>query len=391
MIEHISKRPTKPWLIGIVGVGAFLIILSVIVQLELPRPTGPYPVGRVTRRWVDMTRPETQTTMPDDFREVPVEIWYPAGAGTGSPAPYFPDLAQVADALSSSGEVEPLEAYGLRFIRSHERLNASLAPQIPSYPVILLSPGNGTNVEFYAAIANELASFGYIVIGLNHPYDVAAVRLNDGSVAQFVEGPLEPQARPGWVKERIAVRTADVLFVLEQLQKLNESGDRLLSGHLDLMRMGVMGHSLGGITAAEACRAAPQLRACLNLDGLQQGGPFSVDLNPSPPDQPFMMITKEQTLHPAILALFAKVRSGSYRVVLPEAAHDSFTDGPLLLPAILPLPNKADQLLAFIRAYTLAFFEQTIDQRPSKLLSKPLQSQSVVLEVYPNSKCVAPC
>jgi predicted dienelactone hydrolase len=147
--------------------------------------------------------------------------------------------------------------------------------------------------------------------------------------------------------------------------------------------VGVIGHSLGGITAAEACRVTFQIRSCVNLDGLQQGGPFSADAHPIPPGQPFMMITKEKTLAPAIIALFAAAQSGSYRVVLPEAQHDNFTDGPLLLPSLLPIPNQADQLLSFIRAYTLAFFEQTLNQRPSPLLSKPLHSQSVWLEVYP--------
>jgi len=289
----------------------------------------------------------------------------------------------VTSTLSASGEVTPLEVLGLRFVRSHERLDASLADRAASYPVILLSPGNGTNVEFYAAIAEELASHGYIVVGLDHSYDVAAVVLHDDRVAQFVEGPFELQAHQNWVKERIAVRTADMLFALDQLRRLNVEDDSLLSGHLDLTRVGVMGHSLGGINAAEACRASAQLRACLNLDGLQQGGPFSADRNPLPPDQPFMMITKERTLQPAIIALFANTHSGSYRVVIPGANHDNFTDGPLLLPSLLPMPNKADHFLFFIRAYTLAFFEQTLNRQQSQLLSKPLQSQSVWLDVYP--------
>lgn len=370
--------------ISFIGIGLIIVlIISMTVQLELPRPTGPYPVGRATRHWVDLSRPEIMTEALDDFREVPVEIWYPAEAGTGTPAPYFPNWSQVASALSASGEVAPLEVLGLPFIRSQAHLEAALAHQRSTYPIILFSPGNGTNVEFYAAIADELASYGYIVIGLNHPYDVAAVALNDNRVAQFVEGPSEFRARKTWVQERITVRTADVSFVLDQLERLNVSGDNLLSAHVDLMRMGVMGHSLGGITAAEACRARSQLRSCINLDGLQQGGPFSANANPISPGQPFMLITKEKTLAPASIALLAAAQSGSYRVVLSEAQHDSFTDGPLLLPSLLPIPNQADQLLSLIRAYTLAFFEQTLNQQSNPLLSKSLQNQSVWLEVYP--------
>ncbi len=68
--------------------------------------------------------------------------------GTGAPAPYVPDLERVAPELARSGEVTPLEVFGLRFVRSRERLGAAVAGAGP-YPVVLLSPGNGTNVESY--------------------------------------------------------------------------------------------------------------------------------------------------------------------------------------------------------------------------------------------------
>ena len=151
---------------------------------------------------------------------------------------------------------------------------------------------------------------------------------------------------------------------------------------MDLSRVAVMGHSLGGISAAQACGASTQFLACLNLDGLQQGGPFSTTVNPEPPDQPFMMNTKEEQLHPAIIALFEAVPSGSYRVVILAATHDSFTDGPLLLPSLLPLPNQADEITSHVRAYTLAFFEQSLRGQPDPLLGRPVQTRDLKLEVY---------
>lgn len=329
-----------------------------------------------------MSRPEVLTETDQDYRQVPVQIWYPAEDGTGTPVKYFPNLAHVSAELSASGEVAPAEVFGLRFIRSHERQEASISTIAASYPVILLSPGNGTNIEFYTAIADEFASFGYIVIGLNHPYDVAAVTLQDSNVAQFVEGPFELQARQPWVKGRIDVRTEDVLFVLDKLDELNANEQSPLAGRLDLSRVGIMGHSLGGVTATQACLGSSKLRACLNFDGLLEGGPFAASRDPVPPDQPFMLITKELQMHPAILALFEGGPSERYRVVTKGATHDNFTDGPLLLPSFVPLPNKADGILSLIRAYTLAFFDQSLNQQPSPLLEAPFESQDVLLEIY---------
>jgi predicted dienelactone hydrolase len=370
--------------IGLIGLALLLsIVVSVAARRSLPKPTGSFSVGRTSRIWVDSSRPEVLTSNLNDFRNVPVTIWYPAQAGAGTQAPYFPGLDRVAQNLAASGEVTPVEVFGLRFIQSRERLDAPIASNTKTYPVIIFSPGNGTNIEFYAAIADELASYGYIVVGINHPYDVAAVALQDGSVAQFAPGPIEIQARQAWVAVRVAVRVADVLFALHELHALNAGDDRLFAGRLDLTRVAVMGHSLGGITAAEACRANPEFLACLNLDGLQRGGPFSTDNDPTPPNQPFMMITKEAQLPPNFIASFKAIPSGSYLVVIHDAKHDSFTDGPLLIPALLPVPNEADQILALTRSYTLAFFNQTLKQQPSTLLEKPLESRQASLEVYP--------
>jgi predicted dienelactone hydrolase len=377
--------PGKMWrTVGFTGVGLLILLaISVAMQRDLPKPTGSYGVGRTSRIWVDPSRPEVLTSNPDDFRNIPVTIWYPAQADADPQAPYFPDLDRLAQNLAASGEVTPLEVLGLRLIGSHDRPDAPLASDTKTYPIVIFSPGNGTNIEFYAAIIDELASHGYIVVGINHPYDIAAVTLQDGSVAQFAPGPIEIQARQAWVAERVAVRSADVLFALQELQALNTSDDRLFAGRLDLARVAVMGHSLGGITAAEACRSDPEFLSCLNLDGLQPGGPFSTSSDPTPPNQPFMMITKEAQLPPNSIALFETIPSGSYLVVVHNAQHDSFTDGPLLIPSLLPVPNEADQILALTRSYTLAFFDQTLKHQPSPLLEKPLKDQQVSLEVYP--------
>ena len=376
--------PRKSKLVYVlVGLILFLAAVSLGLQLDFPNPTGSYPVGRTVRHWVDSSRPETLGSTPGRQRETPVIIWYPAEQSSTAPAAYFPDLDQVANDLVASGQVASWKVLGLRFIKSSVHTDPPMAGYINSYPVIVLSPGNGTNVEFYTGIAEELASRGYIVVGINHPYDVAAVALHDGTIARFDEGPFALQERPTWVSNRIAVRVQDVLFVFSQLKAANNVGDQLLSGRMDLANVGVMGHSLGGITASQACLAEKQFSACLNIDGLQRGGPFSADANPVPPDQPFMFLTKEQTLPPASLDLFKTIPGGSFRVVIPAASHDSFTDGPLLTPVLLPLPNASDRILALFRNYTLAFFDQTLRHQPSALLSKSMQNEQVAFDIYP--------
>lgn len=376
----------KAWrIIRLAALGLLaLTALSVMLQLYFLDPTGSYAVGRTTLRWQDKTRPEAMTSQPDDFREVVAEVWYPAEPGTGTPVDYFPNLDRVAQNLVESGAIAPFELMGLRLIRSRSLWNAQISGAQAAYPIILLSPGNETNAQFYAGIAGELASHGYIVVGINHPYDVGAVELADGRVAQFDDGhwPSEIGERHPFVVERIAVRTQDVRFVLDQLEMLNTDGGGDFAGRMDLARVGAMGHSLGGIAASEACRADPRFQACLNLDGLQPGGPFSAVANTEAPNQPFMFITKESVLPDRDIAQLKSIPSGSYWVVIYAASHESFTDAPALMPSLLPIPNEADLTLDLIRTYTLAFFNQTLKKQSINLLAQRLQNQDVLLEVY---------
>ncbi len=190
-------------------------------------------------------------------------------------------------------------------------------------------------------------------------------------------------ANEEFVAERIKVRTADVLFALKQLETLNSNVNSTFAGMLDLTSVAVAGHSLGGVTASEACKANVNFRACLNLDGIQRGGPFSAEETAVPPGQPLMFITKESKLHPILIAKFESMAE-NYWVVVHDATHESFTDGQLLQPNLLPIANRADQIMSLRQTYTLAFLDQTLKSEESNLLSRSADLQGVRVAVYPS-------
>ena len=375
----------KPWkFILFAGFVAFLVFaVSMYVQLELPASDGPYTVGRTILRWVDTSRPEVLTEDPNDFREVVAMVWYPAEPGTGVKAGYFPNLDTVSDALIESGEVGWWEVFGLRFIRSESRFDANPVKAEQLFPIVILSPGNGTNIEFYSSLAGEIASYGYVVVSLNHPYDVPAVELSNGKIAPYDKEQwlLGAEAHQAYIAERIKVRTADALFALSQLENMNTNSP--FAGLMDLDSIAVAGHSLGGITASEACKTDSRFKACVNFDGLQRGGPFSMEEHATPPEQPFLFLTKESQLHPKILERFESMPE-SYWIVVYGASHQSFTDGPLLQPSLVPFPNQADRLMDFIQTYTLAFLDQTLKGKPDHLLSIQTEREGVSVTAFPS-------
>lgn len=372
----------------VLSIGLFLLALfslSVYWQLELPPLSGPYTVGRTIFRWVDPSRPEVLTNDPADYRELMAFVWYPAESGTGVDAEYFPGISQLSETLVRSGEVAWWQTLGLRFVRSDSRLDARPVYDQGSLPVILLSPGNGTNIEFYSALAAEIASHGYVVVGLNHPYDVPVVELSGGRIAPYnrQQWEMTPADHQAYSAERIQVRTADMLFVLDQLETINSETDSPLAGVLDLNSVAAAGHSLGGLTASEACKADPRFQACINFDGLQRGGPFSMEESAIPPDQPFLFLTKEAELHPKLIERF-EATSESYWVVVHGAAHDHFADGLLLQPSLWPGPNQADQFMELIERYTLAFLDQTLKGQSTGLLSQSFEREEVSVKAFPS-------
>ena len=381
-----DPTPIRFWKAAVlIGLPLFLILsLSIYCQLMLPGPDGPYHVARTVLKWVDTSRPEVLTEDPNDFREVVALIWYPAEAGSGAEAGYFPNIDAVSQALIESGELEWWQVLALRFIRSESPVDANPLREQAPFPVIILSPGNGTNIEFYSSLASEIASHGYVVMGLNHPYDVPAVELSGGEIAPYNKNQwsLDGAAHQAYSAERIKVRVADVLYALDQLAEINSTGP--FAGLIDLDAVAAAGHSLGGITASEACKADTRFKACLNYDGLQKGGPFSIEQTAIPPEQPFMFLTKEDQLHPRLLERFESMPEG-YWVVVHDASHQSFTDGPLLQPSLLPGPNQADRLMDSIQKYSLAFFDHTLKRQPAGLLLKTVDQKDVSVKVFPSN------
>jgi hypothetical protein len=123
--------------------------------------------------------------------------------------------------------------------------------------------------------------------------------------------------------------------------------------------------------------------ACINMDGLIGSLPFYPDAAGAGPAQAFMLLTKPaampsdevlaarwgltraewQVLAEAAearqAALLGSLAGASYRVTVAGAAHDSFSDTPLLAPwpfnARLP---EAERHLAVVRAVVRAFFDE---------------------------------
>jgi len=353
--------------------------------VELPEPSGPYAVGRKSFHWKDALRREVLTDNPYDRREMMVQVWYPAQLSlkAASTAAYFPDLELLRTAFSDSRRIT------LASVRSHAFSDAPIAITREPFPVVIFSPGAGMSTFFYSAVIEELASHGYVVVGINHSYESLGAVFPNKRVAQYDESQVK-DILP-FLRQRIEVRAADASFVIDNLKNLNASSP-MFRGRLNLAYIGIFGHSRGGLAAAMACQHDRRFKACLNMDGGTLGGPFYVDAYTTPPTQPFMWfirfkpepsdeqlqsfkLTRNQwnqnrdRVQSRVNGFFRSVKGGSYRVTLNGATHESFSDFPLLESKV----DGEDLALRFrmvriVRDYTLAFFDTHLKNQPTQLL-----------------------
>jgi D-alanyl-D-alanine carboxypeptidase len=280
----------------------------------IPPPTGASSVGRVDVHLVDSAR----------RRELMVHAWYPAAKPTGSVMPYLD--AQVAAIFAKELRI-PLPL--LTGIRSHSHTGAAVAAG--RHPVVLLSPGYGDPVAFYTLQAEELASHGYVVVGIDHTGEAPVV---------FPGGRL---LGPG-VGENAAYprRMPDARFVLNRLAGWDARGP--LAHRLDLSRIAMIGHSMGGAASAELMDADRRVKVGADLDG---GIPASVAARNL--GRPFLMLIGDGGLYhrDPSMPVFAKHQRGPLVVAtFPRLAHSGFTDLLALSPQISRrFPAAAPQVL----------------------------------------------
>ena len=365
----------------------------------LPEPTGQYAVGRLSYDWVDSTRTEIYAADREDRRELVVFVWYPAQERAAELAPYLPQgWAPVADFLG-------IDVAGLR---SHAVLDAAVAADDAAYPVLLLSP-SGFPPLLLTAIAEELASHGFIVVGVNHTYETTVTAFSDGRVVPAnpaaIGGALGPQtgSHDDVFRQRASVceyKAADLASVANQLERLNTNPAERLAGRLDLERFAALGHSFGGNAALEWCRADQRCQAAANLDGAVWSEVGRVGL-----DRPALQVLAEHGEF--VMAAEDAVRAGvapsvdwfeaekaitfggwhtvqqraqpGYTAQVRGATHVSFmdipflplTDGSVVKPALDATKIKPQRMWRITCDLLLAFFGRHLNGAASPLLDGP--------------------
>jgi hypothetical protein len=229
LIRRTIKIVVGVLLFSIVGIAVLLGLLWLDHNREtiLPTPTGLFAVGRTMYAWSDAAEVDPLAPQPGTKRELLAWIWYPAASHR--PLQPFDDYlpAPWRTAIQRHGGVLLTQflTRDLSRVRAHSIRDAEVSPQQPSYPVILMRAGLAALTTDYTALAEDLASHGYVVVGFDAPFRTIVVVLPDGRViertpqndADLLSGPQQEQLANNLVQRW----SSDMGFALDQLEELN--------------------------------------------------------------------------------------------------------------------------------------------------------------------------
>jgi dienelactone hydrolase len=341
----------------------------------LPEPTGPCPVGSTSLYLSDVSRPDPWAAGMS-ARELMVSLWYPATPSDGPRARYMTPAE--SELLLASRGLTSVPQDALSTVRTNAVSDATPAGRQRSHPLVVLSPGFTMPRSTLTALAEDLASHGYVVAGIDHTYESDATAFPDGRVTTCLarEAP-----RSGRGEKVAAGRAADVSFVLDELTGAHPAGPG--AGLIDPSRMAMAGHSAGGAAAIAAMLADSRIRAGLDMDGATHAQIPDDGLS-----RPFLFLGKQSNYTPGSRGGIPgkpgpastwerdwKLLTGWKRWLLVAGAiHASFTDLALLAEQIgigigAGLPGSRS--LDITRAYVRAFFDQHLRSKPQALLDQP--------------------
>jgi pimeloyl-ACP methyl ester carboxylesterase len=379
----------------IVGGWPLLVLLLVLIfavgipyLLPVPlvaKPGGPYPVGTTTATLTDSSRFEIYGRDPTEARRFQIQIWYPAAPRPSDrQAPWMPEARVYAPAISKYLRLPSFFLDQLNLVTTPAYLDSPLAAangMEHRYPVIIFSHGwNGFRAQNTGQML-ELASQGYVVVGLQHPYGAITTVFPDGT-----EAPNNPAALPLGAQDSVydvAARklvdqwAGDIGCALDHMQMQARDQKSLFYDRLDFERVGIFGHSTGGGAAIEFCGRDSRCRAGLTEDAFMT--PVSEEVLNRGVQQPFFFIFSETFPDEKNIRLFNQLYShlpGTDRVAtILGTAHFDFTDIPRLTPLARYLglkgPIKGKRVTKILDDYLLAFFNHALKGQPTTLLDGP--------------------
>ncbi len=380
-----ADKPPRGWRAAASFLTLILLAVSTAVPTLLPvprvaEPTGALQVGTQSFVLVDANRPELYSGR-DEPRKFMIQVWYPAAPRpTDVHAPWMESADIFARVIAEYFEFPSYFLDHLTLAESPAYQDAPTEIAESPFPVIVFVHGwNGFAAQSGAQMV-ELASHGYVVIGMQHTYGAMVTIFPDGETAlNNPEALPEGMPEPGYTDAARLVAdqwSDDISFALDFMAAQNEDSSSPFHTALDLTRIGLYGHSTGGGAVIQFCGSDERCKVGLAQDPFMT--PVSQEIQERGLSQPFLFFfsqewrditdSKNNRLFNAFLPKMAEP-IGVTTII--GTRHYDFTDLPLLSPLAPQLglkgPINGKRVVRIINDYLVAYFGQELKEIPSPL------------------------
>ena len=341
-------------------------VLSNQHVLFVPKPTGPNAVGTRVVEFVDRLRTDPYLANGEK-RDLLIRLWYPALLNSAcQPAEYT--SARVWNYFAELVGVSSRPA-----VMTNSCLNAPVASG--PYPVVVFSPGFTGTFTDYTFLFEDLASRGYVIASVDHTNEATAVEFPDGrfvksTLGSYLGGPLRGDDLT--LAFSTFVRVQDMASVLDELQRMNARTVSPFSGRLDMSRVGVAGHSLGGLTALLTVEHEPRFQTAIVIDGVPPGNLMKWTR------KPVMLLTAgRENWDSDQCSLWNNLRGPRVVANLVGAEHFAPSDLAWISPQTIKAgPLGPDNTISAVRDSVASFLDETLRGSASESFSGSVASHS---------------
>ena len=336
--------------------------------------TGPYQVGTREIHLIDPSRKEIYGTDPSAPREFMAQVWYPAEPGPkNEQARWMPAIEYAGPAIAEMLSLPPFTLNHLKYVKGNAYLEASPVSSSEGFPVLIFSHGWEGFKEQNIFQVEELASHGYVVIGVNHTYGAVLTVFPDGR-----QVPINHEALPDDVPDEVYDLASNLLVkqwagdighVIDVLERSKLYAEvQFLSGRLDLSRIGIFGHSTGAGATIEFCLTDTRCQAALAMDLWSE--PVDPEIQSLSLTQPALILHSEnwdgldtpERNYGLIGILVDQAANDVFEITIQGTKHYDFSSLPLLTPLAENLglkgPIDGQLVLEIINAESVAFFDR---------------------------------
>ncbi|KAF4996374.1 hypothetical protein FGRMN_4534 [Fusarium graminum] len=324
----------------------FLPLLTLGDALLVPNSSGPYGVALRIEGMTDHHRVDPYDPKKGP-RQVLASIFWPVDKSLCSKkvVPYMPSATaeyygQSVQALGLSNDT--FKALELEVCNPRPLPKGKTECEVGNkmYPVAIFSPGAGNSRLLYNVMARSLASYGNVVVLIDHPYDPDVVEFPNGEI---IKGGNIPEDIPS-LEKLTNVRAKDISFAISQVKSrsFQRKVFKGLPGAVDTGKIVALGHSLGGASAANAALEDTRIRGGMNFDGQLFEPALSKGLK-----KPFFLIGRpnHEEDDTTWKKFYKNLKGPKDLKTIPGTEHGSFTDYPQLI-SVLGLPKETLKVLA---------------------------------------------